>query len=509
VTSDIFCCGVDNDVCTQIQWSLEIWGWKSIINNQGNFMIFGDFCTVSYVDDCQSGICRCFDIETARFFIDTITKINANFYLGNISLKKGELDMALKNFKQSASISEEINDTYNLGNSLMWAGYVYRLQRKPELAIEYLERSLKLSEKYQYPALYMCLQTLVETHVDNKSRQQAEIYLEQLKKLTIQKSVAKNQYLFAKAYFLKSSKRMRDFTKAEKILREFIWDNDSLLSLYHTGSMILLCDLLLKELLVFNNPEVLDEINKLITRLLNVSEKEHSFWWLAETKLLQAKLTLIRLDIEGAKRLLVQAQRIAELHEIYNLAQRISRAHDRLLDQEEIWNKLKQIDAPMSERINLASFDGVISRLQGKHSGEPTNIPPEDPICLLIIEEGGILVFSHFFSEKLSFEDDLVSNFLIAFNSFSEEVFSKGLDRAKFGEYTLIMQSVGFFSVCYLFEGQSYLAMQKLTRFADKMQNHNSIWQKFKDFQKTHQIITLKNNPLLERAIFDIFLIES
>ncbi|MEE9378755.1 MAG: hypothetical protein V3V33_12055 [Candidatus Lokiarchaeia archaeon] len=45
--------------------------------------------------------------------------------------------------------------------------------------------------------------------------------------------------------------------------------------------------------------------------------------------------------------------------------------------------------------------------------------------------------------------------------------FLEGLDRAKYGEYTVLMKSVDTFLVCYLFKGQSFLPKQKLAYFAD------------------------------------------
>jgi serine kinase of HPr protein (carbohydrate metabolism regulator) len=52
----------------------------------------------------------------------------------------------------------------------------------------------------------------------------------------------------------------------------------------------------------------------LITKSLDIAEKTRKFSWLAETKLLQAKLALIQMNLEEAKFLMTQAQNIAELH---------------------------------------------------------------------------------------------------------------------------------------------------------------------------------------------------
>lgn len=82
-------------------------------------------------------------------------------------------------------------------------------------------------------------------------------------------------------------------------------------------------------------------INPLITQLLKIAENQHSFSWLGETKLLQAKLALIQLDLEGGKSLYRQAQQIAEDHGLNLLAQKISNEHDILLEKTEEWDKLR------------------------------------------------------------------------------------------------------------------------------------------------------------------------
>jgi len=59
-------------------------------------------------------------------------------------------------------------------------------------------------------------------------------------------------------------------------------------------------------------------------------EKSNSFWILGETYLLQAKLALISLNLEEARRLLTKGQRIVEKYELNHLAIKISNEHDEV-----------------------------------------------------------------------------------------------------------------------------------------------------------------------------------
>ncbi|MFX1326104.1 MAG: hypothetical protein ACFE8N_14235, partial [Promethearchaeota archaeon] len=148
----------------------------------------------------------------------------------------------------------------------------------------------------------------------------------------------------------------------------------------------------------------------------------------------------------------------------------------------------------------------VVGRMQGKRAIEFPKLSPEVPILLLILGEGGFPLFSIQFGGDFRIQDGILGGFLTAVNDFSGEIFSKRLDRAKFGDYLLLMESVNIFLVCYFFKGQTYLAKQKLAKFTERIQSTTLIWQSLIKFYKTHRIVELKDIPALEIAINEIFL---
>ena len=179
---------------------------------------------------------------------------------------------------------------------------------------------------------------------------------------------------------------------------------------------------------------------------------------------------------------------------------------DILLTQLDVWNDFKEKDASVSERVKLASLDGNIERLQRKRRIESVELVEEESTILLIIGEGGTLIFSYPFTDEWERDEELFSNFLSAFTSFSDEFFSEELDRVKFGQYTVLMASVGSYSVCYLYKGQTYPAKQKLTKFTDSLRSKTDIWQLLNRFYQTSQVLELKDSPSLESLIEDIFI---
>jgi len=124
---------------------------------------------------------------------------------------------------------------------------------------------------------------------------------------------------------------------------------------------------------------------------------------------------------------------------------------------------------------------------------------------LLILTEGGNILFSRKFIEDFSFEDDILGGFLTTINYIISEVFSEGLDRAVFGQYTLLMIPVQPFLACYIFKGDSYFARNKINNFLDSIQNDSLIWQSLQNFFQKSKSVQLDSIPMLESLITKIF----
>ncbi len=133
----------------------------------------------------------------------------------------------------------------------------------------------------------------------------------------------------------------------------------------------------------------------------------------------------------------------------------------------------------------------------------------EEPVLLLIVTEGGTPFFSQSFVEEIHFESHLFGGFLTTIDYFIKEVFSEGLDRAVFGEYTLLMKSIPPFFISYVFKGDSYGALQKLNFFIDHIQKEDDVWQKLLNYFQLNQFVDLKDIPLLDSLITETFITKS
>jgi tetratricopeptide (TPR) repeat protein len=433
------------------------------------------------------------------------------YLMGNIYNEKGELNLAVEYYKKSLDLAIEDTTQERLRvENFGGLGYSSYLKGDLETSLNYFMQALKIIEDSDllvnpFGSVGQIFDGIIRIMIAKGDIENAQHYLKRLKHINDEHPVHDNisTYHLIRAKILKLSTRSRDRTEAENILKELI-ENEKISHLIN-GALREICDLYLKELRLTNDLTIIDEINPFITQLLQKAEYENSYLLLARTKLLQGKIALIQMNMGDTRRFLTQAQSIADEYGYDWLAKTISIEHDNLLGQLDIWEDLKKSKAPVSERIKLASLDGILDLLLEKRIIEPPKTIDEQPVLLLMLSEGGVLLFSYPFSDEWKRDDELFGSFLNAFMSFSTEFFSEGLDRAKFGEFTVLMESLANFSICYLFKGQTYLAKQKLAYFTQRLQNNSSILDTLNKFYETSQVIELNNFPFLEIFITEIF----
>ena len=227
-----------------------------------------------------------------------------------------------------------------------------------------------------------------------------------------------------------------------------------------------------------------------------------------EAFILKAKLALIENDSKSARRFLTQAQKIAESYGMKRLAMKISYEHDKLLRLTKMWERINISDLSISERFELTGLNDQIESMIKRRMIEVSDISEEDPVMLLILTEGGELMFSKKFIEEITLEDDVLGGFLTTINYFISEVFSEGLERAVFGQYTLLMMPIKPFLICYIFKGYSYFAHDKTKKFLKSIHNDRHIWQSLQNFLQKSKIIQTNSIPSLESLIAEIFIKE-
>jgi len=321
--------------------------------------------------------------------------------LGTINGFKGDFKNAIMYSEQSLKIFKEINNKSGLAWILNNLGEIYRMSGELDRALECLERSLgiwvELGNKYNIANAH---DFLIQILIKKGDLERAQQYLSNMKLLNnqLKDKGMNNMYLFDKALFLKTSLRATKRGKAEKILKKLL--KEEMTDDFKVKILLNLNELLLIELRITNDLEVLDEIKPLIRRLLDIAERHKSYWILCETYLLQGKLSLLTFDIKNAKRFLIQAQQIAERFSLNQLASKITNENEDLLKKLDLWEKLKELEAPMADRLELARMGSQIEGMIQDQVQLTTNIieqrvaiHKEKKICMVC--RGEVLRFSY------------------------------------------------------------------------------------------------------------------
>ena len=438
-----------------------------------------------------------------KFFISYGLLLKASFY--HI---KGGVARSIPLYEQSLAIAKEFNHKQLISSNLNNMADAYRMIGELDRALECSEQSLaQLSKIDELKRIAVTHDFLIQILIEKGDLEQAQQYfnhLEQLNKQLKDKTI-NLLYLYNRALLLKESPRISNRGKAEEILKQILEDEDIFWELKEKA-LLTLCELLLIEFQMTNEVEVIDELESLITQLLETVEKSRSYWVMGETYLLQAKLALLSLNLKKTRRLLTKGQRIAERYGLNLLAIKISNEHDELLKQLHMWENLKESTSSLKERMELARLNEQMDDMLRKRVVEPSEIQDEESVVILIISKGGNPIFSQSFTEGWSFKDHLFGGFLSAVNSFSDEMFSQGLDRAIFGEYTIIMNAVSPFIICYLFKGQSFLAQQRMKHFVDTIQNDKKIWEPIKKYYQANRLVQEKDIPSLDSLVNEVFI---
>ncbi|MFX1567058.1 MAG: tetratricopeptide repeat protein [Promethearchaeota archaeon] len=420
----------------------------------------------------------------------------------------GELETSLKHYIKTTEILKKFKSDFWMARQLNNTGLLYADLGDYEMALKCLEEALILYERDPLLTIESPISSIMTVAFKKGDTELAQKYFQRLENMYKQAPTSHIEFLYKynKAIMLKSSSRIRDKAKAEKLFKQVIGTKKESIHIdVIIISCIHLCDLLLSEYRISYNSEVLDEINQNVTQIIAFAEKAHAYPTFCETFILQAKLALLNFDIKAARRYLTQAQKIAESYELKKLAMKISNEHDNLLKELRKWEILSESNASLAERIELARLDDQMTTMLKKRSIEVPKISKEDPVMILILTEGGNLLFSKKFIEDFSFEDDILGGFLTSVNYIISEVFSEGLDRAVFGQYTLLMIPLQPFLVCYIFKGASYFAQHKINTFVTSLKNDNITWQSLQKFFQKSKSVQLNDIPSLESKIMEIF----
>jgi tetratricopeptide (TPR) repeat protein len=417
--------------------------------------------------------------------------------LGRVQQVKGELDSALKYYERSLEILEELENKHEIAICDSNIGLVYQLKGDYMEAAAYLSKTLVIQEELGNPLdLSNTLQNIIENYIHGGAKESAEHYLKKLEAIAEkeQSKIIAQRYQLCKALFLKMSGRVIQRAEAQNLLTD-IAKSEVINHEVTVDAMLNLFELLLFELRTTGNQDVLIEVKELSHNLLAIAKSQQSFARLAEVYRFQSKLALLELDIKQSQFLLTQAQLIADTKGLRRLAQSISNEFDSLLNDLSKWDDFIERNASISERYELAELENMMGAILRKRESSYDDLPGEDPIMVLILDEAGLALYSSTFTEEATtLQDQLIGGLLTSINAFMREAFSisGSIERIKHQNNTLLLKNVGPYLFSYVFQGQSYSAIQKLDKFIENLQG-SALWDDITKIRSTGRTDAVRN----------------
>ncbi|MHA1795295.1 MAG: tetratricopeptide repeat protein [Promethearchaeota archaeon] len=427
--------------------------------------------------------------------------------LGWVFRLKGDLIKAQRYLQESVKIRKEIGNILNCRIEFANLGVIEHQMGNLAQAEKHLFEALELGKKVGNPVeiavfLFYLIRLLLDQNKTAEAKKNIDT-LQELSELTGNEKISQ-RYLLSYALYLMKNPRVKNLYRAQNMFRE-IAQKAIVKHELTVEALIHLCDLLIFELKISNDPEIMEEINDILAKLLNIAKEIRSYYLWCEINFLRAKLALMNLDVLKARKLFSQAQIIAQEQGLQQLAIRISNEHDQLLEQEKIWEQFQAAPPDYYKRTELARINDNIQRIKRQGIVESVYVEPEEPVMFVIMNETGPNLYTHAFTAGLNFNEQLFGGILSAFEAFSTEIFKGVLERAKFGDYKVLVKTISPFLVCYIYKGPSYFAQENFIKSLDMIQNQREIWEILIDATKNGNLISSHRIPELTKELEKIF----
>jgi tetratricopeptide (TPR) repeat protein len=281
--------------------------------------------------------------------------------IGDVYHTQGELKEAKSYYSKSLALFEETGNKEHISAGLHNLGKLYYHTGNTEVSLDYFERAMTLYEELENKlGISENLYQLIQVSLDIPNLQQSQQFLDYLASIAhqVNNKVIKQRYIVSQALLLKSTNRIRYKMKAMELLNSIIQD-DLVNSELTTTAMLHIADLLLYELKLYGEEGILSELKEITQQLLQIAETQKLHSLLAETYLLQSRLSVIGLDLRNARNILYQAKDIADERDLFKLSDLITYELELLPS----WESIKAKPPNIKEITNILDMEDLINRM--------------------------------------------------------------------------------------------------------------------------------------------------
>ena len=228
---------------------------------------------------------------------------NANICLGSIAIEEGNISEAIRRLEFSSKKFFQDQGTFP-GLAILIEAYRFAgmYNQGLEVSLDMLDRTT-VTDPIIYEYFFVQI-TLLALNLNQLDRAK-ELY-EHFKVLvgTTPNSRIENSLKLCEALILKQSKSLRTSYKAQDMMRELLQSD----AVSYTNRIVILkhlSELLLLEYELYEQEEILDEVQQYVNNLFEISKTQNLLRLTFEAQIISSKLELLKNDFGKARKILV------------------------------------------------------------------------------------------------------------------------------------------------------------------------------------------------------------
>lgn len=413
----------------------------------------GDFDGALEVLQMVNALARQNKDRTSTYYTARIQMIFANVFMaqGFYSLSSDYTDHALR-------LWEEIGEEWNQGSCLNNLGYINLFRGDLDLSINYYLRAIPIYKKegnrFGFSQVYLNLIYAYSQAGQVENASNLLIELREYRDNNPSNESVSNHYLLATALYYKYHPRLQLRFKSEELFLK-LRNKLTLEFQYHRLVRIHLTELYLMELKYTGEKEIITDIRELIDDLVSLTSTQGSDSFKAENHLLKSKLYQIEGRLDLAEEEILEGKRLSNKGEFKLLGKALEKEYVDIIDKKKIYHSIKEDGEEIDDLAlnNMREMVNDIIRFKLRKDVKSEIIP----VMFQIIAEGGVSIYDNKFTDDIELNEDLISNFLSAINSFSKEAFkTKGnMEQIKIDKYNILVKSYNDYLFVYVYKGIS------------------------------------------------------
>ena len=441
------------------------------------------------------------EINSSRGFSKTSNNIGA------ILIQLGKLNESLKFMEKSLEIdnSDGYSEGIRVGSQNI--GEVYWHKGEYEKALNYLysglEISLKSDDKFQISEI---LVPIIAVLLELDHLKLANYYLHQLEliKNHEENKIIQQRYYLSSAMVLRKGKTKGSLLKAEKNLRYIIEDEIR----YHditVKALLMLSEILLDKFENTNNLRIVNDINRNIRKITTITKNTNSYSLLVESLLIEAKIALFFFNFNVSQQYLEKALKIANKFELNRLKIKVLNEYDVFFNNYSFWENLSKKDQENFKKEQLQMIKSQILNFFSPKFEKTEKIEEDTPFLIIMLQFDGTTIVSQEFNEEWKINGMKFNIFQVNLYNYLRNYINNSISFTLFEKYKILLMKIKDCIACYVYQGDSNSAIQKLDRFSKILSGNHPYLNDIKDAIETNVEIDLNDKKSFQEWIKNVF----